>query len=130
VGKRRFALVIAVVVLTSTTLPGCYWPPPPPSADVNVTIDTACDVGSDEIDVMPGDRVRFCNNNECLVTILFESNDLFGRDSVRIYPGSCVVLRVRSETEGHNYDLQLDCGSCDVGGGHTSPEVKVGGGGP
>ena len=111
-------------------LPGCLpTPSPGGGADATLTVNATCDLGTIP-EVMPGDRVRFCNNNECKVTILFEKRELFGRNSVRIEPGNCVNLRVRKGAAGHAYELDLDCDSCDgLGGGNTSPEMKVGGGG-
>lgn len=119
------ALVVAVVG---------YWPGPasgggkaPAKVDVALTIDSECSLGSDVVNVNPGDRVQFCNENECMVTIVFENHKLFGRTSVRLDPGKCATLRVRRGAANTTYEMDLDCESCG-GGGHTSPEIKVGGG--
>lgn len=135
--RSVFVSIIAASVIAMIALPGCYTPkkkpvsaPTPASPAETLTVDSSCNFADDIINVNVGDLVRICNDNSCLVTIVFENGELFGRDSVRLSPGGFVNLHVRKGAFGKTYVADLNCASCGTGGGHGSPEFKVGGGGP
>jgi hypothetical protein len=85
----------------------------------------------DPLEVLPGDVVCFHNNSGCDIDLSFPS-DLFGshREEGTIRIGGCFPYTVSSLAEGGEflYHIYSDCED-GVGGGHTTPKVKVGEGG-
>ncbi len=131
---RRFSIFVlaAAFIAVIALQAGCYPPKKSggPTPDVSLTVDSSCNFADDIVELNPGNLVRICNDNDCLVTIVFEDRQLFGRTSVRLSPGECVNMHVRKGAAGKTFVVDMDCESCDTGGGHGSPEFKVGGGGP
>jgi hypothetical protein len=126
-----FALAAVLMVPLGLSLGGCHhWKTPavsPPimkdfSPSATITIDESCNASSDPTETWTGALVQFCNNANCLITIVFESDDLFGRDSLRLDPGECVSLRVMSGAADRTFLYDVDC--CK-GGGNSTPEIKV-----
>jgi hypothetical protein len=121
-----------LAALLALAVGGCHHCPPPPSPappappPIAITIGGDCDIASPP-EVLPGDMVRICYFGPCeWIDIDFGGTGLFGVASVRLNHGDCVDLRVVSPPE-KTYVLTLSC-SCETGSGHTTPEIKVGGG--
>ena len=126
--ENRHPIVMAVLTaLVAAAVCACHHcPPPSPPAPppIAITIGGDCNIASPP-ELLHGDTVKLCYFGPCeWIDVDFGGTGLFGCASVRLNHGDCVVLRVVSPPT-MNYSLTLDC-SCEGGGGHTSPEFKVG----
>jgi hypothetical protein len=89
----------------------------------------------EEFHVKTWEQITFCNRGDKIAIVVFEEGrSWIGRDSIRLYPGECVTLRVRIATPGeYSYKLYCTSGKGDEeageGGGPILKDPPGGGGG-
>jgi hypothetical protein len=91
---------------------------------VTVTITGECSVPP-ETEATEGGFVKFCNEMQCTVSIVFPLDSPFAYDSIRLDPGECLSLRVLSDTSdpvGYGYCVS---GPCCGERPMSTPEIKV-----
>lgn len=126
--KNRFivAVLVAVLATLSVACPKKKGDAPPAStpAALEVTINTSCELAS--VPSLYTDAVvKLTYAGDCeYVTVDFGGTELFGVATQKVNKGETVELKVLGASGWHGV-WTLNC-SCDSGGGHTTPEIKVG----
>lgn len=97
----RSALLMGVVVAVLAA-PGC-WPPNvipvwESQPAVSVVFEGDCESeGLGGVEVTTWDQIKFCNESVYTVIVMFpDGYSWIGRNSLRLIPGECATLRVRS----------------------------------
>jgi hypothetical protein len=79
-----------------------------------------------EVDVLVGDHLCIYNQSGGELTLKFREAELFGSMVYTVPVDGCVTLTVKPEARNKTYATEFIC-TGSSGGGHTNPDVKVGG---